>query len=404
MSRLLVDLLGVKEREFRGLIDRLEDVCMQPSLDIRLSAEIITKTREKARALGLDAGDTTPKEMFFALKGRLEQDDMKLKKALKIDGKNPEQIAKALSKTAHKLSAKEKVLCLTSAGSKRVLEAVPPRKTLRALKLRSLSSVLKREDPKALYALAAHLEDESWRSQVHAKMKRLQSKDITWQSVTVTTIPAVWFSKIEDKIKHHGIQIVCPDTGSVVVLPVIKHLAPGSSVLALGLILQSAQRLSVDSLPYRRAGFMQGYSTILQQIAHGEHTQLATIHGLAPSWRAVHELVSRGLIVEQTPEIVLSLNDLSWQSTEMKLASIVSEFDFWVDTHYLASKADPKPVSLHLLDVARAVVVSATYGEQSVIHLEGSLWNELQIRYLHHDSLSKYLVSQLRPTQEDVIL
>lgn len=404
MSRLLVQLLGVDERNFRTFIDRLERICLNPSIDIRLSAEIISKTREKARELGLDSVDTTAKELFYALKGRLIEDDNRLKSILKIDNKSAEQSMKILAKTATKLSKKELALCMTTAGTRRVLLAVPPRKTLRALKLRSIESVLKREDPKLVYAIAAQFEDASWKSQVHAKMKRLPSKDIEWQSVEVIQMSSAWLEKILEKVHHHGFQIVCPEVGAVVLLPVIPKFSEGVTILSLCFILQAAQRLAVEGMPYRRQGFMQGYHNLLPEIAHGQQAVLDSMHGLAPSWRAVHELIAKGFLLESQPEVELVLNELDWQSTEMKLSTIVPNIDFWVDTHYLAVKTDSKPVSLHIMDVARAVVVKSELGNQSVTHLEGSLWNELQIRYLQQDALAKSLTQQLRANTEDVVL
>lgn len=404
MPKLLVELLGVKEREFSQLIERLERVTLNSGIDIKLVAEIITKTREKARSLGLDTNDTTHKEFFHALKTKLQTDDEKLNKKLMSGAKKPEKIAQILADTTSKLSKNERVLALTNAGTKRVLNAVPPRKTLKALRLRSLDSVLKRENPKTLYALALQLEDASWQSQVHAKMKRLQSKDISWQPVEITALPKPWLDKTYAKISHHGIQLVCPDVGAVVVLPAILSTSKGATILAVGLILHAAQRLAVDSMPYRREGFLQGYDSILQEIAHGGHSDLASIHGLSPTWRAVHELMSKGYIRDITSEVELKLDELSWQSVEMKLASIVPEIDFWIDTHFLGLSTNEKPVSLHMLDVARAVITNTEYGSQPIIHLEGSLWNEIQVRYLQHDNLARSLSKQLRPIQEDMLL
>ncbi|MBP6962627.1 hypothetical protein KBB49_03765 [Candidatus Saccharibacteria bacterium] len=395
MSRLLVQLLSADERQFRAFIERLERACLSPGVDIRLSAEIITKTRDKARFLGLDAVDTTAKEMYFALKNKLQQDDLVLKNKLKIDDNNTVSNIEKLAKQATKLSKKELTLCVSAVGVKRVLIAVPPRKTLRLLKLRSLESVLKREDPRVLYTLALQIEDSSWKSQVHAKIKRLQSKDISWQSVEVLPMPLAWLEKANNAISHHGFMISCPDIGVVVVMPVIKTFTPGTTTMSLGLILQAVQRLSIGTMPYRKQGFVQGYQNILPEIAHNKQPLLIPIHGLQPSWRAVHQLLSLGLITEDSPDVELILGDLNWESTEMKIASLVPDFDYWVDTHYLGVKTDGVPVSLHLLDVAREVLVDSNYETRQAKHLEGSLWNELQIRYLTQDAMSKSLSQQL---------
>jgi len=396
MSRLLVQLLRADERQFRTFIERLERACLNPGVDIRLSAEIITKTRDKSRALGLDVVDTTAKEMYFALKNKLQQDDLKLKSALKIDDKNITKNTEKLAKCATKLSKKEVTLCVSPVGVKRILTAVPPRKTLRLLKLRSLESVLKREDPRALYTLALQIEDTSWRSQVHAKIKRLQSKDIKWLPVEVLCLPENWMARSHSHISHHGFMLSCPDAGVVTLLPVVKKYTPGSVTMSLGLILQAVQRLSTGTLPYRKQGFIQGYQNILPEIAHNKQPTLLPIHGLSPSWRAVHQLVSLGLINDDSPDAELILGDLTWESTEMKIASLVPDFDFWVGTHYLGVKTDSEPVSLHLLDTAREVVVDSDYDMRQAKHLEGSIWNEIQVRYLKETAMSKALSRQLQ--------
>ena len=85
MSRLLVDLLGVRARDFGQYIERLENVTMRPAVDIRLSSEIEAKVKEKTKLLNLSAVDTTSKELFHALIGKLKQDDAALREAIGIN-------------------------------------------------------------------------------------------------------------------------------------------------------------------------------------------------------------------------------------------------------------------------------------------------------------------------------
>ncbi len=394
-KNLLVQLLGVQEKGFKQYIEKLERACLRPGIDIRLSAEIITKTREKARALGLSKKDTTPKELYYALKGRLVENDKSLRTVLKLEKATPEKIAKTLASTTQKLSKNELCLSLTTAGTKRILKAVPPRKTMRALSYRSLDSVMKRTDPRLLYAVANLVEDKSWRSQAHAKMRRLDAKDIVWHPVESLAVPKTWHKKLQDIFKDEGMYIVNAETGVVCTLPIVNDEKPGLTTLSLGLLLQAAQRLSIESLPYRQNAFNQGYSVILPELAHGVRPPLVSIHGLMPTWKVVHELIGKGHISAQSPETEFLVGDIGWQSTEMKLASLVPEMDFWVDSHYLAVGKSNKPVSLHLIDVASSVVQDAKYGDHNTHHFEDSLWNELQVRYLQEDVLSHSLVDQL---------
>ena len=405
MSRMLVDLLGLREQEFRKFIDRLERVCLNPSVDIRLSAEIVTKTREKIAGLGLDGADTTSKELFHALKHRLIVDDESLRTALKLTGKTPEKIIKTIADSATKLSRNERALCLSQVGAKRVLSAVQPRKTLKALHLRSLDSVLKRADARLVYALATQLEDESWKSQVHAKIRRLPAKDIGWRTVEAVTLPSAWYEKCHEKLAVRTLHLSSPDVGVVMLLPVSTMNKPGAATIAFGFVLQALQRLSIESLPYRRHGFVYGYHNALPEIILSQQPKLLSVHGIKPSWHLVHELLSKGHIEQGLPEMEFELQDLSWQSTEMKLASVSSAFDFWVDTHYLGVKSNEgKPISFHILDVAVWVIRGFEYGHQTAGHFEGSLWNELCLRYLQQDVLSKALQKQLQPSRESVLL
>ena len=82
MSRALAQLLGVAEPGLRLQLQRLERAAGVPSADIRLSIEIANQTRDKIRELGLDPHDTTGPELYAALKARLNDDEIRVRKAL----------------------------------------------------------------------------------------------------------------------------------------------------------------------------------------------------------------------------------------------------------------------------------------------------------------------------------
>jgi hypothetical protein len=403
MSKLLVELLGIPERDFRRYIDRLENVCLNPGVDIRLGAEIQSKTRLKAGQLGLDVQDTTPKEYYYALKGRLFDDDKQLKEILKLKPKDPELTAKKMAKTATKLSKNEYCLAVTTSGLKRILIAVPPRKTMRLLKLRSVESFIKRYDPRLVFALANVIEDQSWSTQVHAKISRLAVKDISWQPVEAIAMPQQMYQKIQEKMLHHGTHIVSHDAGVICVLPVLNDLGSGVATLCLGLLLHAIQRVASDSMVFRYTGLARDYNTALLEVSTHTHSSLATIHGLLPSWHTVHELLSSGHSLPNfEPDLIVG--ELEWQSIEMKFAALDSRYDFWVGSHYFGLKTGEKPVSLHLLDVARSVASDLQYDERPSLHCCGSVWNELQMRYMKQDALSRALANQLHAARESVLL
>lgn len=394
MSKLIAELLGTDRRTLDTIIGRLDHMTMQSGVDTRLTAEIITQSREKARRLGLDPADTTPRELFHALQAKAEADDKLLRAKLEITQKtSPDKAAEKIAEACEKLLKQDTVIALQAATVKKILKKVPPKKTMRALKFRSIDSVLKREDPLQLYALARRLEEPTWQRQVDARLKRLETRDVSESSPKVIAYPHDWVKKL-DKVTYDRVVEHVPEIGAVVLLPSIPVETKGAILLSVGLLLQSGQRLVVDSLPFRTKALSSGLENLVADIAAGQIDELGSVHGIRPSWQAVYQLIatqSRHLL----PDFDFVLGDILWQSTETRLASFNSELDYWVNTHYLGVLSSEKPVSLHVIDVAASVVMNQDFGGHATQHLQSSLWNEFQLRYLRHETLESAVVRQL---------
>jgi hypothetical protein len=402
MSKLIADLLGADQRSFARTTQRLEMMCLQPGVDTKLTAEIIVNSREKSRRLNLDPEDTTKEELYYGLIAKSKNDDKALRLKLGItDSTAPEKASKIIAKNVEKLLSKDLVICMQPVAVKKILKAVPPKKTMRALKFRSIDSVLKREDPLVLYALASRIEDKSWSTQIMARMKRLQPRDAREHQVQVLSLPKSWIDKVDVTIFDNIIQTV-PETGCVLILPSLPVTVTGSVLLTAALALQAGQKLAVESLPFRTKALNQGFETLLPEITNGQIQEIQSIHGLTPSWYSVFQLIAeRGK--DKTSEFEFLLSDLEWQSTETRLATMASELDFWVGTHFLGYVTDKLPISFHVVDVAASLVLEKKYNQQIVSHMKSSLWNEYQLRYLKQDNIERVVISQLTMTQEIVL-
>lgn len=398
MSRLIAELLGTDRRQFEKIISRLEHITIHPGVDTKLTAEIITQSREKARAFGYEPSEASAREVFYGLLARAERDDSLLRKKLRIkeSGRLVES-AEKIATQAEKLLYKEKVVALQPVAVKSVLKAVPPKKTLKLLKFRSLDSVLKRENPLVLYALARRLEDKSWQTQINARLKRLQPRDAGEQAVKVLYLPTTWTEKLKKQPFDNIVQPVS-EIGSILLLPTVPVMQKGSILLTLSLVLQAAQRLAIESLPYRTKALSVGIEKLIPDIAAGFIEGFTPIHGLQPSWQAVYQLlVDQGKHHLQDFELILG--DLEWESTETKLASIIPEMDVWVNSHYLGYPHQPFPLSFHIIDVTASLVLERKFGEHVVSHMRASLWNELQLRYIKQDSIERAIINQLSYAQ-----
>ncbi len=402
MSKLIAELLGTDRRQFDKIISRLEHITLQPGVDTRLSAEIITKTRAKTRAFGYEPSEATAKELYYGLLSVAENHDELLRKRINIRKSTKLiEVSEIIAAEAEKLLSKEKLVAMQPVAVKKVLKAVPPKKTMKLLKYRSLDSVLKRENPLVLYALARTIEDKSWQTQINARLKRLQARDASEQSVNILYLPSSWKEKLKKNPFDNVVQPV-PEIGSVLLLPTIPVMQKGAVLLTLSLVLQAGQRLSVESLPYRTKALSIGVEKLIPDIAAGYVEEFEPVHGLQPSWQAVYQLlVDNGN--RSLPDFDLILGDLQWESTETKLASLVPEMDIWVGSHYLGYASNPFPLSMHVIDVTASLVLDRKFTEQIVSHMRASLWNELQLRYLKQDSLERAVISQLSFAQGVVL-
>lgn len=393
MSKFLASLLGVDQRDFAVTIERLEHVNLRPGIDVSLTAEIITRSRELVRSLGLDPADTTAREMYYGMLAFAEACDAGLREKLGLSDKVLEpEAASILATNASKLLKKDIIVGLQPAAIRKLLSTVPPKKSLRLLKFRSISSVLKREDPRLLYALAKHLEDRSWHAQISARLKRLGPRDVSERPPEILALPTSWCSKLDKHSFEQAVQIV-PEIGIVLLMPNLPTKRKGAVLLSLALALQAGQNLAVEALPLRANTFLAGLESTISQLASGQAKPLDAIHGLSPSWQSVYRL-----LVERSsslPEFDLILSELQWESTETRLAALYPSLDKWVDSHYLGFLTEDSPVSLHVIDVAINLVLGKKYGQQMLSHMRASLWNELCLRYMKQEPLEKSVIAQL---------
>lgn len=394
MSKVIAELLGADRREFDKIISRLEHMCLRPGVDIKLGSEIMSQTRQKSIQLGFDPVDTTKKELYYGLLAKAEKDDAELRTILGINEKTNSFIAgNRIAQNTSKLLKKEVVVALQPITVKKILKAVPPKKTLRLLKFRSIDSVLKRENPLIIYGLAKKIEDKTWNSQIQARLKRLQPGDVLDSKVSVLSLPDGWAEKVH---KHSFEHIVFPvaETGTVLIFPTLPLSLKGSVLLTTALVLQVAQRLCVESLPYRTKALSKGYENLLPEISAGKTEQIKPIFGLQPNWHTVYQLLATQA-KKRIPEFELVIGDLEWESIEAKLVSICKNLDFWINSHYLGISGSPKCTSFNLVDVTASLVLDKKYNNQITSHMRASLWNELQFRYMKQEVLEQSLISQM---------
>lgn len=127
MSRVLSQLLDATEPKFTMALRQLEEQTSHPSVDVALTATIVSTVHRKIRELGLDPADTTGKELYHALQGLVARHDEYLSR---IIGTSPQdelhlQLA-AIQKAVDKLPIPKKTWALKHSVAKKVLKSCPP--------------------------------------------------------------------------------------------------------------------------------------------------------------------------------------------------------------------------------------------------------------------------------------
>jgi hypothetical protein len=100
---------------------------------------------------------------------------------------------------------------------------------------------------------------------------------------------------------------------------------------------------------------------------------------------------------EEAFEPHLRLEDIAWHPIEQTLAAIEPSFDFWQQCAHLGLLHERQPVSLNVLDAALNCCNRIPFEERVVQYFQRSLWHELLLRYLHHDSVERTIIDELQP-------
>lgn len=391
MTRLISDILEAKEPEFSHLIEEWERLAGKPGVDIRLSSELSRSARDVIGDLGLDAHDTTNKELYFALQKRGHEDSRKLAEHLVISSQeNPAVMA---SKVVHFVSAfvsDRQVWVMKQSVARKLLKENVPKRLLKTLGYRSIDSVLKRESPAMLIALGCHI-DAAFKKKMMTQYKKLSPADFDLRKIEVVSLPADRL----DRLRKAGYKIdnlIIPSYECGVLLVILpQNRTDGDVLLFLSALLEGV-----------RSSFM--YSSYFKALSmrpkFGERLATAIDLGLAGSskhlvktgWPSLHHLVDKSphrFPVEMQPHV--QPDDLLLPSIKY-FCEVVPELAFW-DTHQYVVRKDPSGVaSCNLLDVMINNFNQLDYSDGISWYGQSRLWDELFSRYLSHEPVNNLVL------------
>lgn len=401
MSRFLSELLGAKEVALRAGLMRLEKTSGHQSIDVRLTSEIMQATQAKLRDLGLDPHDTTGGELYAVLQMRLQHDERRLTAALlkRSTGKADEDLMAHIARVLDTLPISKQCFAMKLTVARKLLKQMPPKRTMKALGYRSVDSMIKHESPASLLAAGKLLEPATWHSAMIDKYKKLKPTDFEMRGIAMQSPASKRWEQLAVKVtsdkKHHLVTVT--ELGTVVLLPLAER-PRGVVIATCALALNGMNEIRASSTFLKLCQVRPNFGAVVQAVSLDEPYLAARMLDEAVPWQLIQRYYARaaGAFRPEIFEPHIEAEDLGWHSLEKILAQLEFTLEFWDGTAHLALNDASQPVPLNLLDVALSYCNELPFEKRIVHHFRHSLWHELLLRYLKHDTVEQAVLAELQ--------
>jgi hypothetical protein len=404
MTRVLAELLGSAPAAFREGLSRLEQASGHESTDVRLSTDVQQAAKRKLRELGLDAHDTTARELYAAITTRVGEDEQRLLRALKSRHGDVDTV-QAIAREIAAVPIPNSCFALKSSVAKQLLKAHPPKKTMKQLGYRSLDSMLKHETAAQVYAAARLVESVTWHKQLVDSYKKLHANDFEIRQMHVSTPSSQrWETLAANAVaqrKHNVLSF--RELGEVVLLPLPVDAPAGTSLASLLLALHDMNEIRAAGTYLKLCQVKPDFGSIVQSVVRDEPTLSASIFTTPVNWQIIQRYYGRfaDRYKSEVFEPHVQAEDLTWHSIEKVLHYIDPSLGFWRHTTHLGLLHDHEPVSMNVIDAALNFCNQLPFERRIMQYYRQSLWHELVIRYLKHDNVEQSVVSGL---QSDLVM
>jgi hypothetical protein len=397
MSKLISTLLKANEPQFSYLIKDFEQAAGKPSIDVRLTAEIVASIKQKIRILQLDPDDTTLPELYEALIAKFICDDQLLEIQLQLDGKDlPGKMTK-IAKTVNELPISRDIWAVKKSVIRRLLKNHAPTKTMKVLHYKSIDSLVKRENILEFYAAMIIIEDDKWLRSWHKALSSLGTSAFESRPVEIVVLElSKWKNTIDLLNKQGRVVYSAPEAGVICLTPIELPREAGASLFVLSSLLHELSELRIFSSFCKQLYIQDNFTSQFQRLLNNSVSHIVSLAGHDIPWRHLHYYY--GQIAGSHPSFFephIQPDDLKWDSVEASLQFVEKNLFFWQGSHYLGAKGSRNNVSLHVVDVGLNTVFRRQFGKNATYHLQASLWNELVARYLGEEALERAVNRQL---------
>ncbi len=408
MSRFLSESLGIAEPFYGLALRKLEHSLGKPSNDIRLASETQREARAKIAELGLDPHDTTGVELYHSLLERVRSDDAKLIKTLRtLAASHVSAEGEVVAGMAHALRESElpkTSLIIKSSKFKSIIKNHPPKKAMKQLGYRSVESFLKHETPAQVLAAAKICENDTWQKGLIDAYKKLQPTDFEAGHITIAHPNTKrWQALARNSVAKslHNVSNF-PEIGAVVLLPLPKVVPAGVTTASLALAVHALSSMRASNTYLKLSLVRPDFGSVVQAVAAGQPQLQASVLDKNVPWQIVQHYYSRmqHMFREELFEPHIALDDMVWPSVERAMSQIEPALSFWHDSAALGLVFDHSPLSMNIVDAALNLCNQLPFERRLAHYFQQSLWHEVALRYLKHETIETSVLTRLQPQFE----
>jgi hypothetical protein len=278
----------------------------------------------------------------------------------------------------------------------------PPKKAMKQLGYRSLDSFLKHETPVAVLAAAWLSEGQAWQQRLLEQYKKLKPGEFEDREITVTQTPDSkrWRELADSIVSQNRHNLICfKELGALVFLPFSNDMPAGAVTVSLSLALHELNQIRAASTYLKLCQVRPDFGSLVREVVAGEPQLRAPALDQAVSWHLIQQYYAR--LSDHFREDILGPHirqeDMAWQPIEEALSSIEPRLAFWKNSAHLGLLHQRQPVSFNIVDVALNYCNQLPFEQRVVQYFQQSLWHELMLKYLRHDTVEQTVLMALQP-------
>lgn len=392
--------MDAKEPLFSLSLKQLEEASGKKGIDTKLIGDIIEKTHDATKKLGLDHGDTTGPELYHALLAKIKEHDEHLAKAIGgDDAEDVQRLLPLIKKAVEAADVPKSCWVLKKSVAKEMLRKSPPPTIMKLLGYRSIDSMLKHENLAEVYGALRFAESPDWLNKFNEQYKGLKPSDFETREIEFVVMPGERWGDIAEHFvekKRHNITHL-KELGVILMLPIKLRKLPGITITAMPLLFHYINEIRLYSAFFKLEQVKKNFGEIFVNTLIADPGKAAVMAGSHVHWRVIQRYFGK-LEKEYHPEIFephVQPEDLHWRKAEEALYKIDPELEFWKDMDYVARFEDGRPIAFNLMDVSVGYCTGTPYEKRVIYHFRESLWNEIFMRYLGQKTLEQQVLQQL---------